>query len=232
MAAFLVANLGMISDFKLSNALNTTDEMYSADDYVNRINTYYSSSLLAIETMMIYENNPGVINPFRDVVRSAQGIVFCEMTVYDEDLVLNSVSNKQETMDRIDAECMSVMGDRGNVNSVIKPNIFNYLRDATNSLKHNQTIPFKKILQKDINYITVTETLWIYLRFYYSYFRDKYISPLISFQITNALFICIIFFISNVILDVLCLMIIKYFILSGITESNKILLNLLNIVKN
>lgn len=226
---YLFLKFSSISNINLSTFNNENLKILNIfnnkEEYLNFYENKFKILLNSISNSYTYANY-NLLNPLVAVHNNLTASNFCDFCIVENDIMVSQFKN-HTIYSQLKEECNLRFEKLGNIH-IIKLDFLNDFRNIFESLKNKSFSENEhgSELLKDITII-----IMLFFRPYYVNYRENLLTPTFLSELKYFLNICIYLFLSTVILDIICLILIKYFILSKTVKNNRCINNLHNCFK-
>ena len=241
---YIVFKIGYVSNMNIDyiqksiniSNLNTNGVIFSEDEqnkylYLNKFEKIYKNLMEASKTKNIMEKNNKIFLSFEGNEYLMKLKYFCNFSVDKSFVTFRNIENSENLIKLILNYCQENFDDFFELDN-FKVNIFNNLRNYLLIIVKNKE---NKNLQENIldwDYKRMSNFLGWLVRPYYNKLRDTIVAPFLTNELNNTLNVCVIVFVTSVALDILCLLIINFYIFKKTLRINKYFLNFIEIIKN
>jgi hypothetical protein len=227
-SSFLLFQLSLISNMNLTNQLDTPNSFKTRNEYFGYFQNKSMTILDSINELMNIEKN--IQNKLDYKISEMGGLSLCDFAYDPTDPIFTKFSDSQGTYQNFFSHCQDDVKNEGLIIYQMIPYMMEYMRNSMNSLRMDENSR-SSIFSTNL-YHHITELLLIHVSRYFSRFREKIIEPLVFDGFTNFFHNLIYILASSLVIDILCFLLIKFFIINRIRKSSKIFSKLLNILKN
>jgi hypothetical protein len=224
---FLITRLSYISDMDLSSPLDSDHK--SKEDFKRYFEAAHIAFIQDYRNMLTYTYNYGIFSDLNQNILKLKGPEQCETIIFKEDPLLSQFANisVNDVRNALISQCQGELKEGEDVVSTIL--------EMTQSLR---MILYRLESNDNADEIDIKGTLFLYpieivtsIRYYFSYVNTEFNDVILNSRLIISYNICIVLFVICVSLDIGTLVINKIFILLKIMKSDKIILNLLNMLK-
>jgi hypothetical protein len=224
--SYLLTRFAYISNLNLKDPLT---QLKTEQDFVDYYEQLYLGYMMHYETMLVYTYNYDIFDKLNNNIQMTVGEELCELIYIPEDPLLSQFVSPtpHDVVNILKSECKTRMkADEDIMFSII--DMAGSLRTIIDRLKTHvyprETITRDGLFSSPIDIITT-------IRYYFVYIYRTYNTPILTDRLKLTYNVCIILFVLCVALDLACLIINKMLILNRALNGNKVMLNLLNIIK-
>lgn len=223
------------------NKEGSIDSKNAADKYLylNKFEDIFKKLMMAQKKRYEIEKFSSFFSDIKELEDSLTPDYFCEYSIDNEDIIFMNLQNSNEIINSIKNECKEIVAESFSLDN-FQVEILNEIRKFIISLlkmdlsQSSNILSRDKVVEKMIkskSYKSIANYLNTLIRPYFNKFRDKIITPFLIKQLNNTLFISVVLFVSCVFIDVLCLIVLNYFILKKSVEIKRYLINFIDILK-